>query len=91
MEKTLRIELLEKKSQLEQTRDQLKKEFIGFDNLIDSMIDKISSWYNFSHMQQQPRVINIWGAHDSGKYSLVKRLIDLLGFSKETTHYLNFR
>ncbi len=84
MEKTLRIELLEKKSQLEQTRDQLKKEFIGFDNLIDSMIDKISSWYNFSHMQQQPRVINIWGAHDSGKFSLVKRLIDLLGFSKET-------
>lgn len=84
MEKTLRIELLEKKSQLEQTRDQLKKEFVGFDNLIDSMIDKISSWYNFSHMQQQPRVINIWGAQDSGKYSLAKRLIHLLGFSKET-------
>lgn len=84
MEKALRIELLEKKSQLEQTRDQLKKEFIGFDHIIDSMVDKVSSWYNFSHMQQQPRVINIWGAHDSGKYSLVKRLVDLLGFSNET-------
>ena len=84
MEKALRIELLEKKSQLEQTRDQLKSEFIGFDKLIDSIIDKLSSWYNFAHMQQQPRVINIWGAQDAGKYSLVKRLTDLLGFAKDT-------
>lgn len=84
MEKSLRIELLEKKATLEQVRDQLKEEFIGLDTSIDQLIDKIASWYNFSHMQEQPRIVTLWGAKNSGKLSLVKRFISLLGLNTET-------
>ena len=84
MEKSLRIELLEKRAQLEQIKDTLTKEFVGFDNLIESVIDKINSWYNFSHMQEQPRIINIWGAKNSGKLSLVKRLVQLLELTSQS-------
>ena len=84
MEKSLRIDLLEKKATLEQVRDQLKTEFVGLDKTIDQLIDKAASWYNFAHMQEQPRIITIWGAKNSGKLSLTKRFITLLGLMPET-------
>lgn len=84
MEKSLRIDLLEKKATLEQVRDQLKEEFVGLDLTIDNLIDKTASWYNFSHMQEQPRIITLWGAKNSGKHSLIKRFINILNLMPES-------
>lgn len=79
--------LLTKKQQLENTVTQLKKEFIGIDEVIDQIAKAINSWFFFPEMQDRPIIINLWGLTGIGKTSLVKRFCELLGFDE---HYFHF-
>ena len=80
--KTERDELLCKRQILENARDTLKSEFVGIDNVIDSVIDSTSSWYFFPELQDKPVIINLWGLTGVGKSSLVNRLAQLLDFQR---------
>lgn len=82
-----RKHLLEKKELLESAVIQLKKEFIGIDEVIDQIATAINSWFFFPEMQDRPVIINLWGLTGIGKTSLVKRFTELLGFSE---HYFHF-
>ncbi len=75
--------LVAKRSILESARAQLKKEFIGLDNVIDQVIDLSSTWYLFPDLQERPSVICLWGLTGTGKTSLVKRLAQLIDFEKK--------
>lgn len=72
----------QRKEQLESARIQLKKEFVGLDQVIDDLIESVSYWYYFPELQKKPVVINLWGLTGVGKTSLVTRLVALLSYSE---------
>src|SRR5690554_6899887 len=80
-------EVLKKQEVLQQAKQTLKQEFIGIDNVIDDVVDTISSWYLFPDLQEKPLIINHWGLTGVGKSSLVNRLATLLEFDKQYYHF----
>lgn len=80
-------QLFEKKERLDNTVIQLKKEFIGIDNVIDQITTAITSWFFFPEIQDRPVIINLWGLTGIGKTSVIKRLTELIGY---TEHYFRF-
>jgi predicted AAA+ superfamily ATPase len=80
---SLHKEILLKKEILDKARTQLKKEFIGIDQVIDEVINNISSWYFFPSLQSKPVIINLWGLTGVGKSSLVKRIAALTSFDEK--------
>jgi len=77
----------EKEIRLTNAQAQLKKEFIGIDNVIDSIVSNIRVWYLFPKMISKPLVINLWGLTGCGKTSLVNRLCELLEIHDKTICY----
>lgn len=71
-----------KMEKLSQVKAQLKKEFIGIDEVIDKVIKSITSWYLIPEMNDRPVIVNLWGLTGTGKTSLVNRLIELLEINK---------
>jgi cell division protease FtsH len=61
----------------------LKKEFIGLNDVIENVINAITTWYLYPQLQTRPQIINLWGMTGTGKTSLVKRLSDLLQYSEK--------
>lgn len=76
----LQEEFLRKQRTLKNAKKVLKDEFIGIDNIIDEIIDNVSSWFTLSSIQEKPLLINLWGLTGVGKTSLVIRLAQLLNF-----------
>lgn len=83
----LRQEFSEKIETLEKAKSQLKKEFIGIDNIIDEIIENVRSWYTMNNIQEKPAVICLWGLTGVGKTSLVKRLLELISFQDRTFRF----
>jgi hypothetical protein len=83
----LRVEFSEKIETLENAKRQLKKEFIGIDNIIDEIIENVRSWYTMNSIQEKPAVICLWGLTGVGKTSLVKRLLELISFEDKTFRF----
>ncbi|MGY6521308.1 MAG: hypothetical protein ACXIUD_06235 [Mongoliitalea sp.] len=71
-------ELLEKQAILQQAKETLKSEFVGIDQVIEEVVNAISSWYLFPEIQEKPVIINLWGLTGVGKSSLVNRLVQLI-------------
>jgi len=78
-----RKDLLAKKQLLENAVLQLKKEFVGIDEVIDQIADAVGSWLFFPEMQEKPVIINLWGLTGIGKTSLVKRFSQLIDFNEK--------
>lgn len=83
----LKEEFNSKKEILENARTILKKEFIGIDKPIDSIIDNINSWFMLSNIQERPFIINLWGLTGVGKTSLITRLVELIDYK---SHFFRF-
>jgi len=71
-------EFLKRKNQLLEANGQLKKEFIGIDNIIDELINLVEPWYVFPKNNIRPTIINLWGMTGVGKTSLLSRLFEIL-------------
>jgi len=71
--------MLTKKQRLNYARKQLKKDFIGINAQIDSIIDSIASWYLHPELCTKPTVICLWSITGLGKTTLVKNLVNYLG------------
>ena len=80
-------ELICKRDLLAQATITLKKEFFGIDSVIDQIIESISPWYFFPHMQERPVVVNLWGMTGVGKSDLLQRLIQLLKLNDKYFHF----
>ena len=85
--KDLKNVFVGKQEILEKARLTLKKEFIGIDNVIDEVINNISSWYTLHHIQEKPLVLCLWGLTGTGKTSLVYRLVELINFVDSHYHF----
>lgn len=79
--------IVERKNILEDTRKQLKKEFVGIDNVIDTVIEMIGTWYMFPEAHTKPVVVNLWGMTGVGKTSLISRLSECIGFKNRYYHF----
>lgn len=68
---------------------QLKKEFVGIDEQIDSIMNNVRVWFLYPQLQNSPCIVNIFGMTGCGKSSLVKRIAQLLDIEKNLV-YFNF-
>jgi hypothetical protein len=71
----------QRKEKLENAKKALKKKFIGIDNAIDTIIDKISLWYLTPEIQFRPLIVSLWGITGVGKTDLVRTLVKELEFT----------
>jgi len=71
----------EKRERLTTARRNLKAYFVGLDNIIDNVVDKITAWYLFPDIATRPLIINLWGMTGVGKTDLIRRLVKELGCS----------
>ena len=68
---------------------QLKKEFVGIDYQIDTVMDNLRAWFLFPELQERPMIINLFGMSGCGKTQLVKRISELLQIERDYV-YFNF-
>lgn len=80
-------ELMHKQKQLDEIKIQLNKEFFGIHQVITQIMDTISPWYLFNHLQESPLIVNLWGLTGTGKTALVKRLVELLDKKQAFFHF----
>jgi cell division protease FtsH len=71
----------ERKAKLEYAKKELKKKFIGINEVIDKVIDNISLWYITPEIQFKPLIVSLWGITGVGKTDLVRTLVKLLDFT----------
>ena len=70
-----KADILEKNNRLETIKPILKSEFIGIDNVIDSVLNAIRPFYIFPKSLKRPLVISLWGMTSCGKTCLVQRIV----------------
>jgi hypothetical protein len=80
-------EVIKKQQILAYARDQLLKEFVGIDQVIEEVIDSVSPWFLFPDLQEKPMVVNLWGLTGVGKTSLINRLVTLLSLGDKYHHF----
>ena len=78
---------MDKNRVLKETKEKLKKEFVGLDSIIDRIIDLVTPWYLTPEVLEKPTVISLWGLTGTGKTSMVKKLIQYLGLSGKSLFY----
>jgi len=68
----------EKQKKLNLLKIELRKDFIGIDNVIDQLIDGIKFWYLFPEAQTHPTIICLWGMTGTGKTDLIRKMVSFL-------------
>lgn len=71
-----------KQATLAEAKRQLKTEFFGLDTIIDRVVDSLYAWYLFPQLITRPVIIDLWGMTGVGKTQLVRRLSNLLGYTR---------
>lgn len=77
----------EKIERLENSKIKLKGEFFGLDDIIDEIIKSVEPWYITPEVIKRPVIVSLWGMTGTGKSSVVKRLIELLGIDKSSMYF----
>ena len=81
------MEIKEKLKALENAKLKLKEEFVGIDDIIDQVIDNVSSWYLTPEILERPQIVSLWGLTGTGKTSMVRKLINDLGYSNKSIFF----
>ncbi|MDX1912915.1 MAG: AAA family ATPase [Saprospiraceae bacterium] len=74
--------LAERRATLELIRLRLKEDFVGIDEIIDSLLDYIQVWYLMPEVLTRPIIVCLWGMTGVGKTDLVRRLVQYLEFQE---------
>lgn len=77
----------EKLDRLEECKKILKKEFIGLSSIIDQIILSITPWYITPEIIQRPVIVSLWGMTGTGKSSIVRRIIEILGLTGKSLFF----
>ncbi len=72
----------ERRAALEILRVRLKQDFVGIDEIIDSLLDYIQVWYLMPEVLTRPIIVCLWGMTGVGKTDLVRRLVQHLDFQE---------
>ncbi len=68
----------ERQAVLREAGNELKKHFVGLDDVIDKILASIEAWYCMPEISTRPTIICLWGLTGNGKTDLVRRLATLL-------------
>lgn len=71
-----------RRAALELIRVRLKDDFVGIDDIIDSLLDYIQIWYLMPEILTRPIVVCLWGMTGVGKTDLVRKLVSYLDFQE---------
>lgn len=71
-----------RRAALELLRLRLKEDFVGIDDIIDSLLDYIQVWYLMPEVLTRPIIVCLWGMTGVGKTDLVRRMVQYLGFQE---------
>ena len=74
--------LRERRASLDAIRARLKEDFVGIDEIIDSLLDYIQIWYLMPEILTRPIIVCLWGMTGVGKTDLVRRLAQYLEFQE---------
>ncbi len=69
-----------RKDNLEKARIELKRHFVGIDDIIDDLLNYIQIWYLMPELLTRPIIVNLWGMTGVGKTDLVRRLVKCLEY-----------
>jgi hypothetical protein len=75
-----KTEIQARKERLETCKIYLKKEFIGIDGIIDSLLDYLQVWYLMPEALNRPVIVNLWGMTGVGKTDLIRKMVKFLDF-----------
>ena len=75
----------ERRHTLDQIKTRLKDDFVGIDDIIDSLLDYIQIWYLMPEILTRPIVVCLWGMTGVGKTDLVRRLVRYLSYQDRFT------
>ncbi|MFA5312474.1 MAG: AAA family ATPase [Methanomassiliicoccales archaeon] len=70
-----------RQTELKLASQELKRHFVGLDDIIDKIIKNIETWYVMPELLTRPVIICLWGPTGVGKTDLVRRLVKLIRFS----------
>lgn len=70
-----------KREELNQARIRLKNDFVGLDEIIDSVISNIENWYIMPDSLRRPHIVCLWGMTGVGKTDLVRKLVTYLNYN----------
>ena len=77
-----RERLAQRRATLELLRVRLKEDFVGIDEIIDSLLDYIQVWYLMPEVLTRPIVVCLWGMTGVGKTDLVRKMVQYLDFQE---------
>lgn len=77
----IQVLIKEKNDKLIQIGKELKKKFIGIDDVIDHFISSVRVWFVMPELMTRPLIINLWGLTGSGKTDLIRTFVKLSGMS----------
>jgi Peptidase family M41/ATPase family associated with various cellular activities (AAA) len=72
----------ERRAALELLRVRLKEDFVGIDDIVDSLLDYIQIWYLMPEILTRPIIVCLWGMTGVGKTDLVRKLVQYLDFQE---------
>lgn len=72
----------QRRAALELLRLRLKEDFVGIDEIIDSLLDYIQVWYLMPEVLTRPIIVCLWGMTGVGKTDLVRRMVQYLDFQE---------
>ncbi|HAD12343.1 MAG TPA: peptidase M41, partial [Saprospirales bacterium] len=74
--------LAHRRATLELLRLRLKEDFVGIDEIIDSLLDYIQVWYLMPEVLTRPIIVCLWGMTGVGKTDLVRKMVQYLYFQE---------
>ena len=78
---------VERIDKLQRAINILKEEFVGLDDIIDKIKLSVTPWYVTPEVITRPVVVSLWGMTGTGKSSVVKRLLELLGLYSKSVFF----
>ncbi len=80
-EPTDRVEKIRfRREKLLSAGEELKKQFVGLDHIIDEVMGNIENWYVMPELSTRPIIVCLWGMTGVGKTELVRKLVKAIGF-----------
>jgi cell division protease FtsH len=74
-------ELKRRDGVLLKVKEELKKQFVGIDRVIDQIVDSVRVWYVMPELMMRPVIVNLWGLTGTGKTSLVRSFVKLINMT----------
>ena len=82
-----KIDIDKKNKIIDNTILRLKNEFIGIDDQIEQIMEKVRTWYLYPELQTRPTIVGVFGMTGVGKTDLLKKIAKYLDIEQNFVYY----